>query len=961
MAIRDYLKAGIEVIQDFTDLVKAKADNDNNSQPVQAQPVQKATEDPKTLFFDPYAIIEQLGYKDKPTSITYGTLWQMFLRMPIVQAIVILRMNQVASFAQPQQDKYSLGFRVALRDKDKNATKQELAWINQMNNVLMTTGVTDNPKGRESFKTFLKKIVVDTLIYDQLCFEVVNNRKGQPAEWYATDATTMRIADNSSTYIDEDNVNDIRYVQIYDGVVINEYTADEMVFGVRHPNTNIRLQGYGISELELLITTVTGLLNAHDFNQKFFTQGSTAKGIINFKGTIPNRQLQEFRRHWYNLLSSVQNCVAGNTMLWTPEGGYTIERVLEEVQEKEVPVWTGETWRNALVYKTNEKKELCHTVLNNNIQLDTSPDHRFRVICEDGELGWKKQSELKVGDWVAVNNKIVENKNFEIPKYKGKPISLEFMEILGWMTGDGSIGDRKVSLFYNSKEHDLRDEHLKVLREYDSRFVEDNIDLTEEQVKRDIDRSGVKTINKHRRYININSIEFSNWLFSLGFEKKKVIPSFVYSMPYEYKQKYLKGFFSADGNNQKGRHPCITITDSKLREQTKLLLISVGIRTCLAEQCRLTGFSKPEEKGKHKDKILRIKDKQRFFDEIGFIQGHKQPVEPVSKKEVGKNNRITKSTIKKYLLEVRKNNDAFNKKILTDRERMDMNSILCGIDGCSLNRLLFYMDKAGVRVPDWMVSYSFEPVVSLENTGEKVQMYDVQVYDNEHQFSGNGVILHNSWKTPIVNSEDLQYINLQQSHRDMEFNAWMDFLIKEACGVYAVDPAEINFNYGNTGQSKALVESSSMEKIMESKERGLRPLLNDIGELISKHIVTPLNEDFCFEFVGLDAETKDKVVDRNMKRVKSFITVDELRAEEDRPPLPDGQGAIILDPTFLQNKQASAYGGGEEEGMEQGDEENGENEDQDIRKLLSQYGGGEENQDNEEKNTEKSMTWTINL
>jgi len=947
MALKDYAKATIEVVREFSDLIKAKADPVKPATPE----IEKATEDPKTLMFDPYAVIEQLGYKDKSTAITYGTLWHIFLRMPIVQAIIILRKNQVANFALPQRDKYSLGFKVALRDKDKNPTKQELAWAQTMSNTLLTTGVTDNPRGRDSFKTFLKKIVVDTLLYDQMCIELVRNKKGLPAEWYATDATTMRIADSGNTYLDEDDINDVRYVQVYDGVIINEYTQDEMIFGVRNPNTNIRLQGYGISELELLITTITGLLNAHDFNQKFFTQGSAAKGIINFKGTMAGKQLTEFRRHWYNLLSSVQNCVAGDTMIWTPEGGYSIESVLENIEEKEIPVWVGDAWRNALVYKTKEEKELRYTTLNNNIRLGTSPDHRFRVISDDGELTWRIQKELKIGDYIAVNKQVVENINFEIPAYNGKSISLELMEIMGWLTGDGHIKNRGIELYYNEKEEGLRDKHLKVLKEYDTAATEWNIDLTDEEATKEKKKHNFKSLNQHRKYVRVYSAKFAKWIKGLGFTHPKTIPEFIYALPYQYKTTFLRGFFSADGHNHKGRLPCISIRDSNLREKTKLLLLSLGIRTNLSEGKSVTKFNSKERE--EKESILRVKDKARFFECIGFLQEHKQPVSSVNCKEIGKTNKIAKATIQKYLLAVRKSNDNADKSLLTDRERMDMNSILSGHDGCSLNRLLSYMGKVDMNIPKWLTTYLFEPVVKLENTVKIVQMYDVQVYDDRHQFSGNGVLLHNSWKTPIVNSEDLQYINLQQSHRDMEFNAWMDFLIKEACGVYATDPTEINFNYGNTGQTQSLVESSSADKIMESKERGLRPLLNDIGELLSTHIVTPLNEDFCFEFVGLDAETKDKVVERNTKRVKSFITVDELRAEEDKPPLPDGQGEIILDPTFLQNKQGGMGGG------EFGDEEG---EDGNIKQMLSQYDNGNKNDDNNDKeDTEKSITYNINL
>ena len=113
-----------EIMPIATDLIKAKLEQSRKAINVQAQQlsnsVQKADNDPKSIFFDPYSIVEQFGYKDRPSSITYATLWNIFCKLPIVQAIVFLRMNQVAAFATPQQDKFSLGFRVVLKDKDKN-------------------------------------------------------------------------------------------------------------------------------------------------------------------------------------------------------------------------------------------------------------------------------------------------------------------------------------------------------------------------------------------------------------------------------------------------------------------------------------------------------------------------------------------------------------------------------------------------------------------------------------------------------------------------------------------------------------------------------------------------------------------------------------------------------------------------------------------------------------------------
>jgi hypothetical protein len=163
--------------------------------------------------------------------------------------------------------------------------------------------------------------------------------------------------------------------------------------------------------------------------------------------------------------------------------------------------------------------------------------------------------------------------------------------------------------------------------------------------------------------------------------------------------------------------------------------------------------------------------------------------------------------------------------------------------------------------------------------------------------------VENAWRTPVTNADDLQWINMQNTNRDMEFSAWMDFLIKVVCALYCLDPVEINFLYGNIGQSSTLQEASNKEKITESKERGLRPVLNWLATWINRGIIWPMNENFELEFVGLDARTRDEVNAYNQTAVRTIRTIDELRAEDDLPPLPNGTGQVLLDPGWLQVKQ----------------------------------------------------------
>jgi hypothetical protein len=176
--------------------------------------------------------------------------------------------------------------------------------------------------------------------------------------------------------------------------------------------------------------------------------------------------------------------------------------------------------------------------------------------------------------------------------------------------------------------------------------------------------------------------------------------------------------------------------------------------------------------------------------------------------------------------------------------------------------------------------------------------------------------IENAHRTPVTNAEGLEWINLQNKTEEMGYSAWFDFLIKLGCGVYLMDPSEVNFKYGNTGQ-RTMFEAANKQKLIESRDKGLAPLLQWWGEQLNDYIVHPLNEDLALEFLGLDASTPQELADLNEKRVKTYMTVDELREESDLDPMPEGKGDVILDPTWMQFNQAKemmAQGGGEDGG-----------------------------------------------
>lgn len=285
------------------------------------------TQNPKAFFIDPLQFNANLGYKDKEFSLTYTTLKRM-AKTPIINSIIKTRKNQIADFAEPQENKYNTGFLVRRKRKNRVAveeTDEDKRISEQITEFLMHGGVKESWYN-DDFDTFIRKIVDDSLTYDQMTFEVLRNRRGQVEGFIATDASTFRIAD-SYFYKDYENSFFSRngagvwenrqdfgkqingyypaYVQIYNAARVNEFYPWELCFGIRNPSTSIYSNGYGCSELEELINIVTSMLWGDEYNRRFFSQGSAPKGLLRIKGTNNEAALQQFRQQWQSMISGV--------------------------------------------------------------------------------------------------------------------------------------------------------------------------------------------------------------------------------------------------------------------------------------------------------------------------------------------------------------------------------------------------------------------------------------------------------------------------------------------------------------------------------------------------------------------------------------------------------------------------------------------------------------------------------
>lgn len=302
-------KAALEAFGTFVDKMASLRDKKVDGEPDASEDHEKIG----TWFVDPYALLEShgMGYRSAPTGLTMETLRVASERNSIIAGIHALRTTQVASFARPQPDKYSVGSKVRLRgSRARVMTASERERAEFIERYVQNTGLEYNLE-RDSFTDFLKKVTRDLLTYDAGCWQNVYTYGNDHHSFLAVDGASIRLVDTKGRRggppAAEDLRRAVRYAQLVEGKVEREYVARELTYLVMHPRSSLKVNGYGFSPLEQLMTTITSHLWAEKYNSSIFSQGSTIKGILNLSGKINPAQLEMLRKQYQIMISGIQN------------------------------------------------------------------------------------------------------------------------------------------------------------------------------------------------------------------------------------------------------------------------------------------------------------------------------------------------------------------------------------------------------------------------------------------------------------------------------------------------------------------------------------------------------------------------------------------------------------------------------------------------------------------------------
>lgn len=174
-------------------------------------------------------------------------------------------------------------------------------------------------------------------------------------------------------------------------------------------------------------------------------------------------------------------------------------------------------------------------------------------------------------------------------------------------------------------------------------------------------------------------------------------------------------------------------------------------------------------------------------------------------------------------------------------------------------------------------------------TGQEQSQQALSAFRREWQTMFSGI--NGAWKIPVITAEDVKFVNMTQSSKDMEFEKWLNYLINVICSIFSIDPSEINFpnRGGATGHTgNTLNEGSSAEKYRNSKDKGLEPLLKFVEDAVNKYIVSQFGDKYVFNFVGGDAQTEAQIIEILKSKAEIGLTINDVRAELGYPPIEGG-------------------------------------------------------------------------
>jgi hypothetical protein len=176
------------------------------------------------------------------------------------------------------------------------------------------------------------------------------------------------------------------------------------------------------------------------------------------------------------------------------------------------------------------------------------------------------------------------------------------------------------------------------------------------------------------------------------------------------------------------------------------------------------------------------------------------------------------------------------------------------------------------------------------------------------------------WRVPIIPSgkdkngdsggRRFEWVSLQGTNKEMEFQTWFDLQISAIVSMFALSMEELGLH---SQKSQALFAADTKPKMEASKSLNLSDVLAYIQKTLNR-ILAYKNPAYEFEFVGYEKDDPTITANIDREEVGTFKTLNEKRAEKGNEPIDftkiKNPADLPMNPQAVQLWQSLQQGGG---------------------------------------------------
>lgn len=247
------------------------------------------------------------GVREKILKIDYNTIRNVVDHVPLINAIINTRVEQVKAFANYVKPKEpGKGYEFINVDPNREINKKDRANYLDLSKFLDQTGIEYDSDREDDFLDYLEMIVRETLTIDQIATELQRNRKHDVIAFWLLDGATIKRIDKDEFnaakmqfQVDERT----KFCQLIEQKLTNVYTDDDLIFDYKNKRADIRYRGFGYSPVEQAIDIITTLLFGYNYARDQLMRDRVPKGFIQVMGDVSLPQLDAIREYWYSAMS----------------------------------------------------------------------------------------------------------------------------------------------------------------------------------------------------------------------------------------------------------------------------------------------------------------------------------------------------------------------------------------------------------------------------------------------------------------------------------------------------------------------------------------------------------------------------------------------------------------------------------------------------------------------------------